>query len=871
MVKSVDFAVRDLAGGVSHGAVAGDNAGNFIQVGAGDEISLNLRRYNILKYEQVGSDLKVVLVDGREITLSGYFSQPEGQEAQLYISADGEIAAVSLEDMGDGVLFANYSTPEVIGKWSPNDQLAFLDGEDIIPPATDDDTTGMAAFAPALFGGAGAAGLAGAGLVGASLLGGGGDGSGGGAGDGTITPTVDNPESDSTLTTETTDPAATVTGTGEPGSTVTVVLGDQTLETTVGEDGTWGVTFEDETFPSDGDLSAEVTVTAPDGTTYDLDGPDFLIDMTPPEVAVTEGAASTSDIENLEEYADGISISGTGEAGASISVEVRGETQTTTVAEDGSWSVTFTQDQLPAGTYTEDMTITATDINGNVTVLNDQLQVDTEPHPITFNAVTGDDVVNFAEQSAAGGVTVGGTSTPGATLHLTLGETTLPVTVGADGSWSATFTGAQIGSGTRDLTLTATTTDAAGNASSASHSFRLDTEVQNLSATTATPNSMIADNVVNHAEAAGGLVVTGTVEAGSTVTVQLANGTPVQAQVTGTTWTATIPAGALPAGEYNDVALTVRATDAYGNTASQTSQIDFDTVVRDFAVNTQIAGDGIVNASEAANGFAITGTVEAGSQVVVELASGATQTVTADASGNWSVTFGQSDLQGLSGSVAYTVTATDAAGNTAALNNASTQNFTFDLEAPDAPLITDKTDDGVSTRALYTSESEGDHFTISTVATDGSVATVLDANPVSLGSEDLYDFGSAGRVPNGSYLVVTDTDAAGNEASTLLVVDGNNDVTFDLSNSGLSNFDFGSIDLSYAQASLTITEEQILSLTGAENTLVISGDANDSVTALGAQDTGQDTVVGGQTHSIYTVGDDGATLLIDDQITNLTI
>ena len=770
MVKSVDFAVRDFAGGVAYGAVAGDGAGNFIQVGAGDEISLNLRRYNILKYEQSGSDLKIVLVDGREITLSGYFSQPEGQEAQLYISADGEIAAVNLEDMGDGVLFANYGTPEAIGKWSPNDQLAFLDGEDIIAPATGDDTTGMAAFAPALFGGMGTAGLAGAGLVGAGLLGGGGGG-GDGSGDGAIVPTVDNPDSDSTLTTETENPAATVTGTGEAGSTVTVVLGDQTLETTVSEDGTWDVTFEGESFPSDGDLSAEVTVVAPDGTTYDLDGPDFLIDMTPPDVAVTEGAVSTSDVETLAEYANGISISGTGEVGASITVEVLGETRSTTVGADGSWSVTFTQSQLPAGTYTEAMTITATDINGNVTVLNDQLQVDTE--------------------------------------------------------------------------------------------------VQNFSATTATPNSMIADNIVNHAEAAGGLVVTGTVEAGSTVTVQLADGTPVQAQVTGTTWTATLPAGSLPAGEHQDVALTVRATDAYGNTASQTSQIDFDTVVRNFAVNTQVAGDGIVNAAEAANGFAISGTVEAGSQVVVQLASGAMQTATADASGNWSVTFGQSDLQGLSGAMTYTVTATDPAGNTAVLNNTSAQNFTFDLEAPDAPIITDKTDDGVSTRALYTSESEGDHFTISAVSGSGVISTVTDSEPFSLGGEDLYTFGT--RVPNGEYLVVTDTDAAGNEASTLLVVDGNNDVAIDLNNSGLASFDFGSIDLSYTQASLSITEEQILSLTGAENTLVISGDANDSVTALGAQDTGQDTVVGGQTHSIYTVGDDGATLLIDDQITNLTI
>ena len=132
MVKSVDFAVRDVMGGVSRGVVSGDGASDFIQVGAGDNISLNLRKTSILKYVHDGEDLQIVLVDGRTITLAGFFDAPAGVENRLFISADGEITPVTLEETGDGVIFAEYGAPELLGKWSLNDQLAFYEGEDLL-------------------------------------------------------------------------------------------------------------------------------------------------------------------------------------------------------------------------------------------------------------------------------------------------------------------------------------------------------------------------------------------------------------------------------------------------------------------------------------------------------------------------------------------------------------------------------------------------------------------------------------------------------------------------------------------------------------------------------------------------------------------
>ena len=237
-----------------------------------------------------------------------------------------------------------------------------------------------------------------------------------------IVPTVDNPNADSTLTTNTPDPAAVVSGTGEPGSTVEVTIGDQTQTTVIGDDGTWDVVFEDDTLPSDGDYSSEVTVTAPDGTEYELDGPDFLIDLTPPPVAITEGAESTGDVENAEEYKDGITIGGTGEAGASIVVEVAGRDAIDDGwGTDGSWSVTFPTTDLPGGTYTEEITVTATDVNGNTTTITDTLVVDTE---ITLTQTVSpggaDGVVSSSEVSAL--ATIGGRGGCGVDRHRDAGR-----------------------------------------------------------------------------------------------------------------------------------------------------------------------------------------------------------------------------------------------------------------------------------------------------------------------------------------------------------------------------------------------------------------------------------------------------------------
>ena len=110
MVKAIDFAVRDSAGGLVRGSVAGDGS-NFVQLGVGEEISLNLARESVAGFVQDGSDLVITLIDGRQIVLSNYFNET-GEANQLYLSQNGEVIALEFSATGDGTLMASYGPAE---------------------------------------------------------------------------------------------------------------------------------------------------------------------------------------------------------------------------------------------------------------------------------------------------------------------------------------------------------------------------------------------------------------------------------------------------------------------------------------------------------------------------------------------------------------------------------------------------------------------------------------------------------------------------------------------------------------------------------------------------------------------------------------
>ncbi len=458
-MKAIDFVVRDSAGGLQRGVVSGDSNTHVIQAQSGQEISLNLRQTDLLGQVRAGNDLVVTLADGRVITIDNYFNEG-GAPNRLFISSDGYLNEVAFVDTGDGQLYAQFGPTEQWGKWSPSDDLIYLGRTEVAEAVVGEEEVSMFA-APLLGGGLLSGGAIAAGVGGAVLVSGVG-GSDGGDGPPPADPFVDNPDSETDIGGDDSAPhVITVTGGGEAGDAVTVTIGDRTVETVIDENGVFEAVFDGDNFPDDGTYETVVVVTTGGGD-VELDGPGFDIDTTPPEVEITAGAESLGDFFNLEAFEDGVTLSGTGEAGATLEITIQGVTRTTTVSEDGTWSATWQSGTLDPGEYSTGVTIVASDAFGNTTTVTDSVYIDT----LTFVSIdTGniefDGVINHVERED--GVTLTGSAQPGSTVVVTFGTGTHNATVAADGTWSVDFPMSEIPTGELTSTITAVATDAYGN------------------------------------------------------------------------------------------------------------------------------------------------------------------------------------------------------------------------------------------------------------------------------------------------------------------------------------------------------------------------------------------------------------------------
>lgn len=110
-------------------------------------------------------------------------------------------------------------------------------------------------------------------------------------------------------------------------------------------------------------------------------------------------------------------------------------------------------------------------------------------------------------------------------------------------------------------------------------------------------------------------------------------------------------------------------------------------------------------------------------------------------------------------------------------------------------------------------------------------------------------------------------DEAGNTSATLVVLEDNAGTDSTLGHIGLADFDLQAVNLEYGEAtSLVLSEDDIKSLSDSTNTLTIHGGDDDSVTISGAVETGEVREIDGGTYNVYTLGDDGTTLVIEDDI-----
>jgi len=776
-MKAIDFVVRGSAGDMQRGTLSADAQNQIIQAGAGQEISINARQSDFASQVRSGDQLVITLADGRSITIENFFNDG-GDANRLFVSADGYLNEVSFVDAGQGNLYAQYGPTSEWGKWSPSDDLIFLGNSEVagVPlPAGGDEEVSM--LGAALLGGSGlfgsgAAAAAAAGLGGAAVIGGlSGGGDDGDSDSGPAAPFVNDSDANVTVGGDEGEEVLTITGGGEPGDSVTVTVGDNVVDTVIDEDGTFEAVFEGENFPEDGVYDSEVTVTDPDGGVTDLDGPSFEIDTTAPEITFTEGTGSVGDFFNEASFAEGVTLSGTGEAGATLDVTIAGITQSTVISEDGTWTVSWDAGTLEAGEYTSEITAVTSDSFGNTSSYSETLVIDTVTS-VTVNTATvgGDGTINGAEH--ADGVSFTGTAQAGSLVEVTVGTVTQTVTATDDGTWSASFSSAELEAGEYTGDVSVVATDVHGNTASTSGTFEVDTFVRDFSITSSTGG---ADGVINAEEAGEALTVSGMTEPGSTVVVELGGATATAVVGADGSWTATFPAGSIASGTYTET-MTATATDAAGNVDTATTSVTVDTDAGVLTIDsTPVEGDDIINEAEASDGVVLTGTADAGAVVTVTLEGVSTNVVT-DSDGNWEAFYSASEVAAGVYTAEITATTTDAFGN----SRSASDSVEVDTRVDNLSLAVD---DIATDNIISGSEIDGVvTITGTTEVGSSSVLVTLGGSTVAATIDDAGNWSAAfpaGTLAEGTYTTDVDvvaTDAAGNTAQTSDTVDVDTEV-----------------------------------------------------------------------------------------------
>ncbi len=642
-----------------------------------------------------------------------------------------------------------------------------------------------------------------------------------------------------------------VSGTAEPGSVVTVTdgSGNELGSATVDDNGQYLVSLDEpltngesvEVTSTDGagNVSAPTTATAPHIPTIDT-----ATDDTGSVTGDLPAGSSTDETTPI--------LSGTAEAGSTVTVFLDGNAIGTTVTDSGgNWS--FETPALAEGGH--NFTAMATDVAGNESPVSStfDLTVDTVAPNAPTLALANDTGAEGDGVTIDGTVTVGGLE-PGATWSYS-----------TDGgaTWNeGTGNGFELPAGEyAEGEVLARQTDESGNTSD--DGSLIGVTVDNTSPGgadgTDAPTLLIpeADNgFIGNDELGDGIqaVVSLTVgtEEGDTVRVILTDGNGVEHTFEHLVTGADLAAGDVgldltgpfAEGLSNAVA---EITDEAGNASLATNEVTFtlDTTVPEAGANSiafDDGGDDVLGAADA-SAVSLNGQVEAGATVdSIEITDGVSGIVTVpasaisvDGSGNVSVT-GQ-DLSGLAdGELTVTMTVTDEAGNSGSVASTTT----LDQTAPTVGVNPRTTND--TTPALTGTVDDASADVTVTVNGNDYSATNNGDGTWTLADDTLPALGA------GDYTVtVTAVDPAGNEGSntgTLTVDTSVPAVTFDrLSTNDTTPALSGTVDDAAADVTVTVDGNDYNATNNGDGTWTLAddqlpslaeGDYTVEVTATGA-------------------------------------
>ena len=314
--------------------------------------------------------------------------------------------------------------------------------------------------------------------------------------------------------------------------------------------------------------------------------------------------------------------------------------------------------------------------------------------------------------------------------------------------------------------IVATVTDKAGNSSAPSTA--LDITIDTVAVLTV-DKPIAGDNVVNADEALDGFNVTGTGTAGDTITLTYGINGELGTAVVGANgkWSITVTEQNIANMNQGLETLTITAKDPAGNVSSETADI---TIVPATAltITSPIAGDNIVNADEAVNGFNVTGTGAVGDTITLTNQAGdIIGTAVVGVNNKWSIAIDSAQVAAM-GEGAEILTAISTVGS-----DVTKATINIDTIAPNDTTTEIIIDDVTGDNVINAIEAEGNIAVTGTVSGDyreGDALTMTVNGVIYSGVVDLAGNFSI-EVPGAALVAdadkrievsITATDKAGN-------------------------------------------------------------------------------------------------------------
>nr|WP_314493774.1 BapA/Bap/LapF family large adhesin [uncultured Pseudomonas sp.] len=487
------------------------------------------------------------------------------------------------------------------------------------------------------------------------------------------------------------DAATVVSGQGESGALVTVRDAN-------------GLVLATGTVNQVGQFQITLPITQVSGAPLQITLTDRAGNTSEPVALATPDRTPPLAVGQLVLSADGSQLTGTGEPGASVRVRTPEGTLvgSATVADNGLFVVTLTPPQTTGLT----LGVTQADAAGNLSPAIALTTPDLQPPASLSNLVLNND-----------GLTLSGLGQAGNTVEVRNAAGTL---IG---------TGTVAGNGTFVLTLDAAQLDAERLSAVQINAGGIASAAVPVIAPDLTPPAAPSDLLL----ASGGLQLTGSAEAGSTVQVRDAQGLLLGTALVEANGTFRLT---LAAPQVDGQALQVTATDAAGNRSPVANLVAADTTPPDFVSNLALSADGAT----------LTGHGEAGADVtvnVIDTNGTVLGTGVVDADGRFAITLDPPATPGLP----LGIVQVDANGN-------ASPALTFDvpaIPAPQTPTQLLLADDGLS---------------LSGVGSVGSTVQVYGPNGLLLGSAAVLADGTFNvvlnsRQANGERLEISAEGVAG--------------------------------------------------------------------------------------------------------------